>query len=111
MALNGAGGSRLVAWLRTTDWLWMIIGGFYLVAYLFWFIPALAGLPRSVRDPPERFPWHWPLDFVSTALSGSVLLLLGFRRATEFTTGSRERGQQRSPGDPARSAGGDPRAE
>ena len=23
------------SWLRRTDWLWMIVGGFYLVAYLF----------------------------------------------------------------------------
>lgn len=73
---------RLRAWLRRTDWLWLIIGGFYLVAYLFWYIPALWALPGSVRDPPPRFPWHWPLDFVATGLAGGVLLFLGFRRAT-----------------------------
>ena len=34
-------------WLRRVEWLWMIIGGFYLVAYLFWYIPALEDLPRA----------------------------------------------------------------
>ena len=29
---NGA--SAAVSWLRTTDWLWMIIAGFYPLAYL-----------------------------------------------------------------------------
>lgn len=82
--------SILVSWLQTTDWLWMIVAGFYLLAYLFWYIPALLRLPQSVRDPPEQFPWHWPLDFSSTGLSGGILLLLGFRRATELTNGSRD---------------------
>lgn len=62
--------------------------GFYLLAYLFWYIPALAELPRSVRDPPGQFPWHWPLDFAATGVAGGVLLLLGFRRATEFADSS-----------------------
>lgn len=86
MTQNEVAESRLFRWLRTVDWLWMIIGGFYLLAYLFWFIPALSRLPESVRDPPEQFPWHWPLDFVATGLTGVVLLLMGFRRATEFAT-------------------------
>lgn len=74
------------AWLERTDWLWLIIGGFYLVAYLYWYIPALYALPGSVRDPPPRFPWHWPLDFVATGLAGSVLLFLGFSRATDLSS-------------------------
>lgn len=72
-------------WLIRTDWLWTVIGGFYLVAYLFWYIPVLKGLPDSVGDPPAPYPWHWPLDFVATGLAGSVLLFLGFRRAAELT--------------------------
>jgi hypothetical protein len=72
-------------WLRRTDWLWTIIGGFYLVAYLFWYVPALRALPDSLRDPPPRFPWHWPLDFLATGLAGSVLLVLGFGRATALS--------------------------
>lgn len=71
-------------WLERTDWLWMIIGGFYLVAYLFWYIPALSGLPGSFVDPPAPFPWHWTLDFVATGLAGGVLLVLGFGRATDL---------------------------
>lgn len=86
------------SWLRTTDWLWMIIAGFYLLAYLFWYLPALSRLPRSVRDPPGQFPAHWPLDFAATALSGCVLLVLGFRRATALPTGSRDaEGEVRRP--------------
>lgn len=77
--------STATDWLRKTDWLWLIIGGFYLLAYLFWYIPALGRLPRSLGDPPSQFPWHWPLDFTATGLTGSVLLFLGFRRATELT--------------------------
>lgn len=72
-------------WLRRVEWLWMIIGGFYLVAYLFWYIPALEDLPDSVRDPPAPYPWHWTLDFVATGVAGAVLLFLGFGRATEST--------------------------
>jgi bacteriorhodopsin len=72
-------------WLRRVDWLWMIIGGFYLVAYLFWYIPALKALPGSVRDPPSPYPWHWTLDFVATGVAGGVLLVLGFTRASELT--------------------------
>lgn len=82
---SGADSGELVALLRRTDWLWLVIGGFYLLAYLFWYVPPLAGLPGSVRDPPERFPWHWPLDFASTGLSGAVLLYLGFHRAAALT--------------------------
>lgn len=86
MTPNEGGESSPFRWLRTIDWLWMIIAGFYLIAYLFWYIPALSTLPQSVRDPPGQFPWHWPLDFVATALTGGILLLFGFRRATELTT-------------------------
>jgi len=63
----------------------MIIGGFYLVAYLFWYIPALKALPGSVRDPPSPYPWHWTLDFVATGVAGGVLLVLGFARASGLT--------------------------
>ncbi len=87
-----------VSWLRTTDWLWAIIGGFYLLAYLFWYVPALARLPQSLRDPPEQFPWHWPLDFVSTGLAGAVLLYLGFGWATELAEGDQGgNGRRRGP--------------
>ena len=75
-------------WLRRTDWLWMIIGGFYLIAYLFWYIPVLETLPSSTRTPPEPFPWHWPLDFTATALAGGILLYLGFDRATAISDSS-----------------------
>lgn len=71
-------------WLHRTNWLWMIIGGFFLVAYLFWYIPALKTLPKSIRDPPAPYPWHWTLDFIATGLSGGVLLYLGFCRALEI---------------------------
>lgn len=80
----------LRAWLRRIDWLWMVIGGFYLVAYLYWYIPALKALPDSIRDPPSPFPWHWTLDFLATGMAGGVLLYLGFRRATELTPPNRE---------------------
>jgi len=73
-------------WLRRVEWLWMIIGGFYLVAYLFWYIPALKALPESVRDPPAPYPWHWTLDFVATGVAGGVLLFLGFDRATGLSS-------------------------
>lgn len=62
----------------------MIIGGFYLVAYLFWYIPALSALPGSVTAPPPPFPWHWTLDFAATGIAGVVLLYLGFGRATSL---------------------------
>ena len=61
----------------------MIIGGFYLLAYLFWYIPALAALPHSLRNPPTTFPWHWPLDFAVTGFAGGLLVYLGFDRAPE----------------------------
>lgn len=69
------------ALVQRTGWVWEVIGGFFLIAYLFWYIPALAGLPKSLRDPPEPYPWHWTLDFTATAVSGVLLLYLGFRRA------------------------------
>lgn len=74
-----------IRWLDRVDWLWMIVGGFYLLAYLFWYIPVLAGLPVSVTNPPAPFPWHWPLDFLATAVAGAVLLFLGFLRATDLS--------------------------
>lgn len=86
MAAMVARSSALLSWLRRTDWLWMIIAGFYQIAYLFWYIPAFAELPASVREPPDAFPWHWPLDVVVTGVSGAVLLVLGFHRATELTS-------------------------
>lgn len=89
-------GRTLLSWLRTTDWLWMIIGGLYLLAYQFWYLPALAGLPDSVYDPPGQFPWHWPLDLASTGLAGGALLALGFRRATEFAEEARPAGVDRT---------------
>jgi len=75
-----------VAWLRRTDWLWEIIGGYYLLAYLYWYLPALLQFPESVREPPEGFPWHWTLDLVVTAVTGLALVSLGFRRAAELST-------------------------
>lgn len=85
-----------LGWLERVDWLWMIIGGFYLVAYLFWYIPALAALPGSVVTPPSPFPWHWTLDFLATAIAGGALLALGFGRATSLSptagTGGRSAG-------------------
>lgn len=80
-------------WLRRTDWLWAIIGGFYLLAYLFWYLPALRALPESASDPPAPFPRHWTLDFVATGLAGAVLLFLGFDRATELSTQERDGGR------------------
>ena len=78
---------NLAPWLERTGWLWTIVGGFYLLAYLFWYVPALVGLPGSLRDPPTGFPWHWSLDFVVTSVTGTVLVFLGFRRATELSDG------------------------
>lgn len=75
----------LLAWLRRIDWLWLVVGGFYLLAYLYWYVPALVRFPESVRDPPDGFPWHWTLDFVVTLLTGVVLVVLGFSRATELS--------------------------
>lgn len=82
--------SGLGSWFERIDWLWTIVGGFYLLAYLFWYLPALVGLPRSLWEPPEQFPWHWSLDFVVTGVTGSVLVFLGFRRASELSSGERE---------------------
>ncbi|GAB3666994.1 hypothetical protein [Halopiger thermotolerans] len=84
MSREDASDSAALSWLRATDWFWMIVGGFYLLGYLFWYVPALSGLPATLRDPPERFPWHWPLDFLVTALAATVLLRLGFGRATRL---------------------------
>lgn len=74
----------------------MIIGGFYLLAYLYWYIPALVGLPESVLTPPATFPWHWTLDFVATGLAGIILVFLGFRTATRLmsTTSARKEGSE-----------------
>jgi hypothetical protein len=63
----------------------MLIGGFYLVAYLYWYVPALKALPESLGDPPAPYPWHWTLDFAATGVAGGILLFLGFRRATALT--------------------------
>lgn len=71
-------------WFNRTSWLWMILGGFYLLVYLYWYIPALRELPMSIREPPVPYPWHWPLDFVATGVSGSVLLYFGFHQATRL---------------------------
>ena len=76
----------VVAWLRRTDWLWEITGGFYPLAYLYWYLPALLQFPESVRVPPEGFPWHWTLDLVVTAVTGLALVSLGFRRAAGLST-------------------------
>lgn len=76
-------------WLDQTEWLWMIIGGFYLIAYLYWYIPVVKDLPESFQDPPSPFPLHWTLDFLATGLTGIVLLILGFQRAVELTTATR----------------------
>lgn len=53
-----------VVYLR---WFWEIVGGFYLLAYLFWYI-----LPMNRVVP------HWPLDFAVTAIAGVLLLCHGF---------------------------------
>ncbi len=82
---------RVVVWVHRTDWLWLILGGFSLLGYLFWYDEALATLPGSLRDPPDDYPPHWPLDFAVTGLAGGVLTYLGFRRATDLATGRRER--------------------
>lgn len=74
----------IIDWIRRVDWLWMVIGGFYLLAYLFWYIPALKALPDSVPDPSTPYPWHWTLDFIATGITGTVLLYLGFERAAQL---------------------------
>ena len=71
-------------WYDRSNWLWMILGGFYLLVYSYWYMPALGHLPKSLWDPPARFPFHWPLDLVATVVSGLVLLYFGFRRALEL---------------------------
>ncbi|MFB6312230.1 MAG: hypothetical protein ABEH64_13735 [Salinirussus sp.] len=76
-------------WLRRVDWLWMVIGGFYLLAYLYWYIPALKGLPDSAHRPDLPYPWHWTLDFLATGIAGAVLLYLGFGRAAELQSAER----------------------
>lgn len=96
------------SWLERTAWLWAIIGGFYLVAYLYWYVPALVRFPRSLWDPPAGFPWHWSLDFVATGVTGSVLLFLGFRRATELSDGrGGRRGRSGRGGDGGRGGASD----
>lgn len=73
--------------IKELRWLWEIIGGFYLLAYLYWYIPALESLPTSFLNPPQPFPWHWTLDFVATGLTGVILLILGFSRARNLNRG------------------------
>lgn len=80
-------GRRAISWIERTDWLWTIIGGFYLLAYLFWYVPALVEFPRSLQDPPAGFPWHWSLDFVATGVTGTLLVYVGFQRATQLSDG------------------------
>ena len=75
-------------WYERTNWLWMILGGFYLLVYTYWYIPAFRSLPESITNPPAPYPWHWPLDVVATFIPGVVLLLFGFRRVTELTSSS-----------------------
>ena len=78
----------VAAWLRRTEWLWKIIGGFFLLAYLYWYLPLLRALPGSAIEPTEgrlSYARHWTLDFVATALAGGILLYLGFRSAAELT--------------------------
>jgi len=48
--------------------MWEIIGGFYLIAYCFWYLPA------SNRVVP-----HWPLDLAFTLAAGSMLFFFGFK--------------------------------
>lgn len=74
---------------RRTEWLWLILGGFYLLVYSYWYLPALNEFPASITDPPAQYPWHWPLDLVATAVPGVVLLIAGFRRATAIATPAR----------------------
>ena len=71
-------------WFERTSWLWMILGGFYLLAYTYWYIPAFRELPGSISNPPAPYPWHWPLDVVATVVPGTVLMFFGFRRASEL---------------------------
>jgi hypothetical protein len=54
-------------------WLWEIVGGCYLFAYLFWYIP-----------PSNRVVPHWPLDFAITAISGALLLYFGFNDVLQY---------------------------
>ncbi len=72
-------------WLTRIDRLWMVIGGFYLIGYLYRYISALKILSESVGDSPAPYPRHWPLDFVATGMAGGVPLFPGFRRTTELT--------------------------
>lgn len=71
-------------WYERTSWLWMILGGFYLLVYTYWYIPAFRTLPESITNPPAPYPWHWPLDVVATFVPGVVLLYFGFRRVAEI---------------------------
>ena len=79
---------NLVSWLRRTEWLWKVIGGFFLLVYLYWYIPALRELPGSALEPPEGdvlYARHWTIDFVSTAVAGVALLYLGFKTAFDLS--------------------------
>ncbi len=78
-------------WLEAIEWVWMVIGGFFLIAYLFWYVPTLKELPGSLRHPPAPFPWHWTLDFTATAASGLALIYLGFRRANDRARATQQR--------------------
>ena len=71
-------------WYERTSWLWMILGGFYLLVYTYWYIPAFRELPGSISNPPAPYPWHWPLDVVATVVPGAILVFFGFHRATEL---------------------------
>jgi hypothetical protein len=48
--------------------MWEIIGGFYLIAYCFWYLSAA-----------NRVVPHWPLDLAFTLSSGLMLFFFGFR--------------------------------
>ncbi len=74
-------------WYERTAWFWMILGGFYLLVYSYWYLPALNKLPESLGDPPDQYPWHWPLDLVATVVPGVILLVGGFRRAIALGSG------------------------
>ena len=52
---------------------WMIVGGFYLVAYASWYF-----------DPRNRVVLHWPIDLLVTILSGLLLVYYGFYELLEL---------------------------
>ena len=88
---------NLDSWLRRTEWLWKVIGGFFPLVYLYWYIPALRELPGSATEPPEGdvlYARHWTIDFVSTAVAGVALLYLGFRTAFDLTREATDSGEE-----------------